>query len=95
MAATVLQKKSLIGTAKQYSKRALVLTARKLERLVYSLLSTNQLSVSLVLADCTTGHHVRKLSELKSNTPWNTVMIANNRKTLATCEHCYSHIQIV
>jgi group II intron reverse transcriptase/maturase len=40
-------------------------------------------------------HHVRKLSELKPNNPWNTLMIANNRKTLATCEYCYSHIQEV
>lgn len=38
-------------------------------------------------------HHVRKLSELKPDNPWNVLMIANHRKTLATCEHCYSHIQ--
>ena len=37
-------------------------------------------------------HHVRKLTELKPDTPWNSKMIDNNRKTLATCEHCYSHI---
>jgi group II intron reverse transcriptase/maturase len=38
-------------------------------------------------------HHVRKLTEIKPNNPWNALMIAKNRKTLATCEYCYSHIQ--
>lgn len=39
-------------------------------------------------------HQVRKLTEIKSDTPWNIVMLKNNRKTLATCEICYSLIQM-
>jgi len=39
-------------------------------------------------------HHVRKLTELKANSPWNIKMLETNRKTLATCEACYSLIQL-
>ena len=39
-------------------------------------------------------HHVRKLTELKANSPWNIKMLENNRKTLASCESCYSLIQL-
>ncbi len=38
-------------------------------------------------------HHVRKLSEIKPTTPWNILMIENNRKTLPVCEHCYTLIR--
>ena len=38
-------------------------------------------------------HHVRKLTEIKPDTPWNILMIHNNRKTLSVCEHCYNIIQ--
>lgn len=37
-------------------------------------------------------HQVRKLSNIKPNTPWNSLMIKNNRKTLSTCENCYNLI---
>ena len=39
-------------------------------------------------------HHVRKITELKANSPWNIKMLETNRKTLATCETCYSLIQL-
>ena len=37
-------------------------------------------------------HHVRKLSSLIADTPWNIRMIELRRKTLPVCEHCFSHI---
>ena len=40
-----------------------------------------------------TMYHVRKITEIKADTPWHTLMLENNRKTLAACEHCYSIIQ--
>lgn len=41
-----------------------------------------------------TMYQVRKLSEIKPDTPWNIAMLRNNRKTLATCEICYSLMQM-
>lgn len=37
-------------------------------------------------------HHVRKLSSLIADTPWNIRMINLRRKTLPVCEHCFSQI---
>lgn len=36
--------------------------------------------------------HVRKLKDLKGKQPWERLMIARNRKTLAVCENCYRKI---
>lgn len=38
-------------------------------------------------------HHVRKLSELKEDTPWNILMLKRRRKTLAVCPKCNKQIQ--
>ena len=38
-------------------------------------------------------HHVRNLTQLKGDTPWNKIMIKKHRKTLAVCESCNSQIQ--
>lgn len=38
-------------------------------------------------------HHVRKLSEIKGDTPWNALMLKRWRKTLAVCPKCNSLIQ--
>lgn len=40
-----------------------------------------------------TMYHVRKITKIKPDTPWHVLMLENNRKTLAACEHCYSIIQ--
>jgi len=40
-----------------------------------------------------TMYHVRKITEIKPDTPWHILMLENNRKTLSACEHCYSIIQ--
>ena len=37
-------------------------------------------------------HHVRKLSSLIADTPWNIRMIDLRRKTLPVCEHCFGQI---
>ena len=37
-------------------------------------------------------HHVRKLSSLREDTPWNIRMIEMGRKMLPVCEHCFGHI---
>lgn len=37
-------------------------------------------------------HHVRKLKDIRPDSPWNIRMIEMKRKTLPVCEHCYSRI---
>lgn len=36
--------------------------------------------------------HVRKLKDLKGKEPWEKLMIARQRKTIAVCEKCYNNI---
>lgn len=38
-------------------------------------------------------HHVRNLNQLKTDSPWNAIMIKKRRKTLAICESCNEVIQ--
>jgi len=37
-------------------------------------------------------HHVRKLKDLKGRQPWEVLMIARNKKTLAVCHSCHQKI---
>jgi rRNA maturation endonuclease Nob1 len=37
-------------------------------------------------------HHVRKLKDLKGRQPWEKLMIARRRKTLAVCHSCHQKI---
>ena len=37
-------------------------------------------------------HHVRKLKDLSGNTPWEQIMLAKRRKTLAVCPKCHTKI---
>lgn len=37
-------------------------------------------------------HHVRKLSELSPDSPWNLWMLQHKRKTISVCSHCYQLI---
>ena len=37
-------------------------------------------------------HHVRKLADLKGKSPWEKVMMARRRKSLAVCDNCHQKI---
>lgn len=39
-------------------------------------------------------HHVRKLSEISPDNPWNTWMVQHRRKTISVCKHCYQIIRV-
>ena len=39
-------------------------------------------------------HHVRKLGELKGKAPWEKLMIARQRKTIALCSKCHRNIHL-
>jgi Type II intron maturase. len=38
-------------------------------------------------------HHVRKLSRIEPDSPWNSWMLQHKRKTISVCKHCYQIIR--
>ena len=60
--------------------------AFRLKRKICQLCDANNVNIIV--------HHVRKLTELKPDTPWNIKMIENNRKTLVAYNQSFSHISI-